>query len=250
MPISLVENRDCLEAMAEMPDKAFDLAIVDVPFGLGEGKKHTSRSGLVKQRNGSFLLVPPKHQEKDWDACAPTQTYYDRLFRVCRRHIIFGENYLQFNQKASSTGRIFWDKLTTGDFSDGEMLWTNLFSSVRQVRFMWSGFNQGISLETPHIQQGNKRLNEKRIHPTQKPVALYKWLLTNYAKPGDTILDTHLGSGSSRIAAYDLGFDFVGYELDKDYFEAQERRFADHIAQPKLFVPEQAVIEQPPMFER
>lgn len=241
---SIVENRDCMTPMAEMPDGAFDLAIVDVPFGLNEGRKHTSRSGYVKQRNGSVLYVPPKHIEKEWDAYAPSQTYFDELFRVSKKAIIFGENYLQFTQKADSSGRIFWDKLTTGDFSDGEMLWTNLFSSVRRVVYMWSGFNQGLSLATPFIQQGNKQLNERRIHPTQKPVALYKWLLTNYAKPGQRILDTHLGSGSSRIAAYDLGFDFTGYELDTDYFNAQEARFANHIAQPKLFAPNVEPTEQ------
>lgn len=236
--VSEAYNQDCLEAMRQIPDKALDLAVLDVPFGLGEGRNHATRSGYVKQRNGSRLYVEPKHAIKDWDNSRPTQAYFDEVFRVASKHIIFGENYLQFSQKDSSSGRIFWDKLTTGDFSDGELIWTNLFSSVRQVRYMWSGMMQGASLAKPETQQGNKALNERRIHPNQKPVALYKWLLTNYARPGDRILDTHLGSGSSRIAAYDLGFDFTGYELDPDYFAAQERRFADHIAQPKLFAPE------------
>jgi site-specific DNA-methyltransferase (adenine-specific) len=233
-----------MEMMAEMPDWAFDLAIVDPPFGLGEGRKHSTRTIRCKQRNGAYLNVPFIHSQKDWDDSQPEQGYFDELFRVSRKAILFGENYLQFNQHGQSSGRIFWDKLTNGDFSDGEILWTNLFSSVRRVTFMWSGFNQGISIETPHIQQGNKRLNERRIHPTQKPVALYKWLLTNYAKPGDTILDTHLGSGSSRIAAYDLGFEFYGTELDTDYFNAQEERFANHVAQGKLFTPESPIHEQ------
>jgi site-specific DNA-methyltransferase (adenine-specific) len=242
--LSEAHNSDCLAAMREMPDKCFELAIVDVPFGLNEGKKHATRTIRCKQRNGSFLNVPFIHTKKDWDESQPSQLYFNELFRVSRKQIIFGENYLQFDQKAESSGRIFWDKLTSGDFSHGELMWTNLFSSIRRVVFMWSGFNQGISLETPFTQQGNKRLNEKRIHPVQKPVVLYSWLLTNYAKTGDRILDTHLGSGSSRIAAYDLGFDFVGYELDKDYFETQEARFKTHCAQPKLFVPEVVQPEQ------
>lgn len=237
-------NRDCLEAMREMPDKAFDLAIVDPPYGLGEGTKHLSRQQPVRQRNGSDLPVLSLHTAKDWDTEQPPQVYFDELFRVSRKHIIFGENYLQFSQKHSSSGRIFWDKINgSNDFSDGEMAWTNLFTSIRQYRFLWNGMIQGTPVR-PTYQQGNKQLNEKRIHPTQKPVALYKWLLTNYAKPGQTILDTHLGSGSSRIAAYDLGFDFTGYELDKDYFEAQEQRFARHIAQPKLFTPVPAEAQQ------
>lgn len=143
--ISEAHNIDNMIAMAQMLDKAFDLAILDVPFGLGEGRNHATRSGYVKQRNGSRLYVEPKHALKDWDASQPEQAYFNEAFRVAKKHIIFGENYLQFNQKPTSSGRIFWDKLTTGDFSDGEMIWTNLFSSVRQVRYMWSGMMQGVS---------------------------------------------------------------------------------------------------------
>lgn len=120
---------------------------------------------------------------------------------------------------------IVWDKKNGNNgYADCELAWTSFTSAVRMFAYQWHG-----------MLQENMANKEQRIHPTQKPVALYKWLLTNYAKPGNTILDTHLGSGSSRIAAYDLGFDFTGYELDADYFDAQEKRFANHIAQAKLF---------------
>lgn len=246
--ISEVANIDCMEFMVGLPDGAFDLAVPDVPFGLNEGKRHITRTNQVKQRSGQFLYVPFIHTVKDWDAAQPEQEYFNELFRVSKRRILFGENYLQFAQKELSSGRIFWDKLTTGDFSDGELMWTDLFSSVRRVVFMWSGFNQGLSLETPHIQQGNKRLNEKRIHPVQKPVALYKWLFQNYAKPGQTIFDSHMGSQSSRIAAWDLGFDYYGTELDPDYYKAGCERFERHCQQPKLFMPTPVVEIQEGLF--
>lgn len=247
--ISEAYNRDCMEAMAEMPDKAFDLAIADVPYGINESRNVTARTRSVIQRNGRRTPMFALHVPKEWDRKPPTQEYFDELFRVCRGVMIFGENYFAFNQKPTSSGRIFWDKMNgESNYSDGEMIWTNVISSVRQVTFMWNGMLQGIAIDDS-TGQGNKTLRERRIHPTQKPVALYKWLLTNYAKPGDKIFDSHLGSGSSRIAAYDLGFDFYGTELDKDYFDAQEKRFADHCAQPKLFVPETVTAEQGNLLE-
>ena len=167
------------------------------------------------------------HKAKAWDDAPPPQEYFDELFRVSKYQIIFGENYIDFSQKSTSSGRIFWDKVNgTSHFSDGEMLWTNLFSSVRQITYMWAGFCQGVSLETPTRQRGNKKLNEKRIHPSQKPVLLYQALL-QWAKPGWKILDTNLGSGSSRIAAAEMGFDFYGFEKDAEYFADSERRFKE-----------------------
>ncbi len=153
--------------------------------------------------------------------------------RVSKHYIVWGCNYFDF---VFSHGRIVWDKCNgESSFSDCEIAATNCFESVRLFRYMWNGMFQGKSIAEGTVQQGNKSLNEKRIHPTQKPVALYTWILQKYAKPGDKILDTHLGSGSSRIAAYDLGFDFVGCEIDSHYFQAQERRFAEHTAQISLF---------------
>ena len=134
---------------------------------------------------------------------------------------------------------LVWDKkcgiYEENQFSDCEIAWTSRNAPIKTYRHRWTGYHRDSE-------------RGEHYHPTQKPVALYRWLLTNYAKPGQTILDTHLGSGSSRIAAYDLGFDFTGYELDKDYFEAQEKRFADHIAQPKLFGPTPAIVTQEAMF--
>jgi site-specific DNA-methyltransferase (adenine-specific) len=126
------------------------------------------------------------------------------------------------------------------DFADCELAYTSFKTAVRQVTFMWHGFMQGADYNGG--MRGNKKENEIRIHPTQKPVALYKWILANYAKGGDRILDTHLGSGSSRIAAFDMGFDFTAFEIDKDYFDAQEKRFSQHKAQLKLFTPDQQVL--------
>lgn len=224
---SEVFNIDCMEAMAEMGDNAFDLAIVDPPYGIGED------GGKTYQRPSrpNAYVTPAKHAIKHWDD-VPTLEYWKELFRVSVNQIVCGANYFT-DQLPARSGWIFWDKNIGGDFSDGELLFTSFDRGLRK----WFGH--------PFLQTNG---GKSRIHPTQKPVALYKWLLTNYAKPGQTILDTHLGSGSSRIAAYDLGFDFTGYELDKDYFEAQERRFADHIAQPKLFAPMPVIETQEGLF--
>jgi len=228
-PKSIVENADCLVKMREMPDKAFDLAIVDPPYGKKPMRDDGGTYGIPGMRNfGS--------KDDNWDIRPPKQ-YFDELMRVSKHQIIWGMNYfLDCLQPTNSI--IVWDKLTGGSvFADCDLAWTSHSSNVKKFTFQWSGMLQG--------DMANK---ESRIHPTQKPIALYRWLLNNYAKPDDTILDTHIGSGSSRIAAYDLGFDFTGYELDKDYFDAQEARFANHIAQPKLWEPTQTPVIQETMF--
>ena len=157
----------------------------------------------------------------------PPPEYFDELFRISRNQIIFGANYFGL-----SGGMIVWDKMNGDSDQYGcEIAYQSFDNRTDIVRFMWCGMIQGKTcskkVEQAMYQQGNKQLNEKRIHPTQKPVALYAWLLRNYAKPGDNIFDSHLGSGSSRIAAYKLGFDFVGCEIDKGYYEAQEKRFQE-----------------------
>ena len=163
------------------------------------------------------------------DLNAPEQSYFDELFRISKNQIIWGANHFISRMPFDSSCWIVWDKDNGAtDFADCELAWTSFDTAVRKFKFKWQGM----------LQQDMKN-KESRIHPTQKPIALYKWLLTNYAKQGDKILDTHLGSGSSRIAAYDLGFDFTGFELDKEYFEAQEKRFQNHIAQGQLFTPQQ-----------
>nr|DAI51340.1 MAG TPA: adenine specific DNA methyltransferase [Caudoviricetes sp.] len=232
MSESIVYNMDCMEYMRTLPDKAFDLAIVDPPYGIGEdGGK--SRSKFVIQKNGNRLYVEDGHYEKTgFDAAPPPQEFFNELFRVSKEQIIWGANYFTLPR----AGAIVWDKCNDGsDQSDGEIAFNSMTSRVDIFRYMWRGMMQGKSITDGTTQQGNKALNEVRIHPTQKPVALYEWLLQKYAKEGWRILDTHLGSGSSRIAAYNLGFDFVGCEIDREYYEKQEERFAAHTAQISLF---------------
>lgn len=223
MPVSEVHNLDCLEAMRLMPDTAFDLAIVDPPYkvtdprGFGRGKTINGRH-IVRAFSG--------YQLKTWDKETPSPIYFQELLRVSRHCIIWGANYFIENiPNANSPCWLVWFKNGQSGgtvTADCELAWATFSTSVRQFRYDWTGF-------------GHINAKEPRIHPTQKPVALYKWLLTNYAKAGDRILDTHLGSQSSRIAAYDLGFDFVGYETDIDYFNSGNERFERHLSQPKLF---------------
>jgi site-specific DNA-methyltransferase (adenine-specific) len=214
--ISNAFNMDCMEAMKEFTDKYFELAIVDPPYGIGEnGARGNNKT--VKWKNPKKTI----HSKKDWDKNIPDKKYFNELFRISKNQIIWGGNYMT-EYLPPKMGWVFWDKKTgDSDYSDGELAWTSFDKALRKFEWLWSGFKQ-------------KKI-EKRLHPTQKPVALYKWLLTNYAKQGDKILDTHLGSGSSRIAAWDMGFDFWGYELDSEYFEAQEKRFNNFKMQGKLF---------------
>ena len=202
--------------MREMPDNAFELAIVDPPYGISINHSMGRRAGQAASG----------HSKVQWDDETPSADYFQELFRVSQNQIIWGGNYFMSKVAKDSPCWILWDKKYSDEvsFAQFEMAWTSFATSAKKFEMV----NNGMG----------------KIHPTQKPVALYKWLLTNYAKPGDKILDTHLGSGSSRIAAYDLGFDFTGYELDTDYYNAQEERFQRHIAQPKLFMPEPPVMAQ------
>ncbi len=227
MPNSITYNMDCMEAMRQMPDKCFDLAVVDPPYFSGP-----ERRGFYGKDGGGIGGRRDYAISPCWKI--PDGPYFDQLFRVSKHQIIWGCNYYSY---IFGPGRIVWDKCNgASSFSDCEIAYCSLHASARLFRYMWNGMMQGKSVAEGHIQQGNKALNEVRIHPTQKPVALYTWIFSKYAKPGDKILDTHLGSGSSRIAAYDAGLDFVGFEIDKDYFEAQERRFAEHASQMSLFL--------------
>ena len=217
-------NMDCLEAMRQMEDNAFDLAVVDPPYGIGYDKAISKQGGA---KFGNAKAAKKNYHTADWDKSVPDKEYFDQLFRVSKKQVIWGGNYFQL---PPSKGFLVWDKRgseeMSNDFADCELAWLSPDMGVaRAFRFVWSG-----------MIQGDMKNKEERFHPTQKPVALYKWILSKYAKPGDKILDTHLGSGSSRIAAYDLGFDFVGYEIDKFYFDKQEERFAKHTAQTSLFV--------------
>jgi site-specific DNA-methyltransferase (adenine-specific) len=212
--ISEVTNEDCMKGMARYPDKYFDLAIVDPPYGIGMDGGNIGGNNATKATN---------YTKKDWDISAPNKDYFIQLKRVSKNVVIWGANHFIKNIPYNSSCWIVWDKDNTGNFADAELAYTSFKSAVRIFKFRWNG-----------MLQQNMKDKENRIHPTQKPVALYKWLLQNYAKQGDKILDTHLGSGSSRIAAYEMGFDFTAFELDKEYFEAQEKRYNNHISQLKL----------------
>lgn len=220
MSLSEVFNIDCMAGMKDKPDNYWDLAICDPPYGIGEdGSKNHSRS--------KFAVAQDYKAFSGNDAEPPATEYFNQLRRVSRNQIVWGANHFIERIGTNSPCWIVWDKDNgKNDFADCELAWSSFPTAVRRFKYTWHG-----------MRQEDMKNKEKRIHPTQKPVALYKWLLQNYAKPCNTILDTHLGSGSSRIAAYDLGFDFTGIELDADYFDAQEERFARHIAQPNMFRP-------------
>ena len=200
-------NVDCLEYMKTVPDNYFDLAIVDPPYGIDAGNM-TMGSGKNK-----------KWGKKDWDKKPPSHEYFKELFRVSKNQIICGGNY--FNLPIIKSW-VFWDKGIYGDcsFADGELIWTSFNRVLRVAKIKYKGFLGADKI---------------RIHPTQKPVALYKWLLQNYAKKGDKIFDSHLGSGSIAIACDDMGFDLVGCEIDLEYYNAAIERLKPYRRQTKLF---------------
>lgn len=211
-------NMDCMEYMRTVPDKYFDLAIVDPPYGIGESSKkrefNTERWNVKKQK---------VHNVKKWDDCAPEEEYFAQLLRVSKNQIIWGANHFISKIPLNSSCWIVWDKKNgDSDFADCELAWGSFKSAVRKFEWLWNGFQ--------------KQKPEERFHPTQKPIALYQWLLQNYAKPEFKILDTHLGSGSSAIAAHYFGVaEFVGTELDADYYKACCERFEKATAQEALF---------------
>jgi site-specific DNA-methyltransferase (adenine-specific) len=211
-----LHNIDCMEAMEEMPDKAFDLAIVDPPYGIGmDGKVGIDGSAEAKN-----------YTEKQWDKKPPADIYFTELLRVSKHQIVWGANHFISKLPYDSPCWIVWDKEKVGGFyADCELAWTSFDTAVRQFTFAWHGFIQG--------QMGHWK--EHRIHPTQKPVKLYEWLLMNYAKPGDKILDTHSGSLSIGIACHNLGYDLTAFEIDEEYFEGGKARLEQHQRQGKLF---------------
>lgn len=223
---------DCMQGMKEFPDKYFDLAIVDPPYGR---KEHggRNRSGYVRQKNGSKIFVKDgRYENRKWDNEPPSEDYFNELMRVSKNQIIFGCNYFDYPLIG---GRIVWDKRNDGsNQSDAEIAYCSMNDRIDIFRYMWRGMFQGKSITEGTTQQGNKRLNEKRIHPTQKPVALYEWLLNRYAKPNDIILDTHVGSASSLIACYNTNHKFVGFELDEYYYKVSKQRLDTEMAQMRL----------------
>lgn len=225
---SVVFNEDCVQCLKSYPDKFFKLAIVDPPYFSGPEKRkyYGSNVSVTKVKRNEYPVSDL------WKI--PQEDYFNELFRVSEHQIIWGCNYYDFN---FNSGRIIWDKVNgSSSFSDCEIAFCSKHDSVRLFRYMWNGMMQGKSITEGHIMQGNKRLNEKRIHPTQKPIALYKWLLSEYAQKGDVILDTHVGSGSSRLASFELGYSFVGFEIDENHYRNQEKRFNEFISQLKISI--------------
>lgn len=205
-----LHNIDCLEYMRTLPDKAFELAIVDPPYGIGKTWGKSSCPKYAKR---------DKYENKKWNNSTPEDEYFYHLYRVSNHQIIWGCNY--YSGQIISPGRIVWDKKTAQTVTSACDLASQSFTNrIDLFRYMWDGYRQGEK--------------EIRIHPTQKPVALYKWPLHHYASPGDRILDSHLGSGSIAIACHDMGFDLVGCELDKDYYDAACKRLKNHQMQLKL----------------
>ena len=209
-----LHNVDCMEYLATLDDNAFELAIVDPPYGIGEsGATNHTRSKLAKATKYKAFAGEDKEPM--------SEEYFQELERVSKNQIIWGANH--FRARNSSCW-IVWDKMNgASDFADAELAYTSFNTAVRVFRFQWAG-----------MLQGDMKNKERRIHPTQKPVKLYEWLLMNYAKEGDRILDTHLGSGSIAIACDNLGFDLVGCELDADYFNAATKRLQQHQSQLRI----------------
>lgn len=216
MTIEII-NGDCMKYMKSCEDNAFDLAIVDPPYGIGE-------SGKTNKSRGKLAVAKDYKSFAGDDLVPPNKDYFIELKRVSKNQIIWGANHFMQNIAAGSSCWVVWDKLTgESDFADCELAYTSFKTAVRKFQFRWSG-----------MLQGDMKNKERRIHPTQKPIKLYEWLLSNYAKSGDRILDTHLGSGSSAIAAHYGGFDFVGIELDEYYYNAAQSRFDRETAQISL----------------
>lgn len=221
---------DCMEAMAKMPDKAYDLAIVDPPYGLQGGINRFGGGGVHTKSSvkfGSRFNMAGSNSSKKWDTVTPSTEFFTELLRVSKNWIIWGANYFSL---APCRGFIVWDKMQTVDnFSAAELAYTSFDTPSKIFQYR----NHGIFRD------------DIAIHPTQKPIKLYEWLLKNYAKPGDRILDTHLGSGSIAIACHNMGYDLDGYELDRDYYEAACKRLADHQRQGALFAPEEIFQNNP-----
>ena len=194
------KNMDCMEEMVDFPDNYFDVAIVDPPYFSGP-----ERRGYYGRKVSPIGVQRVYDKSECWNV--PKREYFEEFF---------------------GSGRIVWDKCNgKSSFSDCELAYTSFHDSIRLFRHMWNGMMQGKSIEEGWIQQGNKKLNEKRIHPTQKPVNLYRWLVQKYLTPGQLVLDTHVGSGSSLIAFEEYDLQYVGYEIDKKYYDMARQRIEE-----------------------
>jgi len=207
--LSTVYLMDCIEGMKQFPDKIFDLAVVDPPYGI---------DWMQQIQNPNTKANWKQYENREWDKQTPTAEYWGQLFRVSKNQIVWGGNYMTENLKPSPCWLI-WDKMQEFSGAVFEMAWTSFTSPAKAFR----------------MSRVEAYANKGKIHPTQKPVALYEWILRNYASEGDLILDTHLGSQSSRIAANKAGLDFVGFEIDREYFDNGNKRFKNFVSQGVLF---------------
>lgn len=230
-----ITNEDNMELMARYPDKYFDLAIVDLEYCIGASKPSIKPDTAVQKNGNKLKIKQPNYKQKDWDFKLSSKEYLDELFRVSKKQIIFGGNYYGL-----SGGYLVWNKLNGESDQFGcEMAWLSFTKRTDVFHYMWAGMFQGVycglDIRKALVQQGNKNLNEKRIHQTQKPAVVYKYILDKYAKPNDKIVDTHLGSGSIAIACHDYDFELTACELDKDHYDDAIKRIKNHVGQTKLF---------------
>lgn len=230
-------HADCMEFLKACPDQCFELAIVDPPYGInadsfnngagaknriGEGStaKKSREKGRLNQGSGKLKNRLLNTSNCSWDNEPPSEEYFQELFRVSKNQIIWGGNYFDL---PPTRGIVVWDKMQPWEnFSQVELAWTSFDKPAALFKYCNSGYTSAQGL--------------KKWHPTGKPKALYDWLYQRYAKPGDKVLDTHLGSGTNRLAAYDAGLDFVGLEISTEYFEQEEKQFDEYTAQGNLFL--------------
>lgn len=221
---------NCELSMSEMTDNQFDLAIIDPPYGIDITNQSQGKGGGVAKKI--------EYEEDDWDKKPPGQKYFDELFRVSKNQIIWGANHFISKIPFDSSCWIVWDKVNgSTDFADCELAWTSFDSAVRKFSFLWSG-----------MLQGNMKNKEKRTHPTQKPVALYRWLLKTYAKKGDLILDTHGGSLGSAVACQEMGFNITAFEINQRHFNLACERLKQTQRQGNLFTPPKQKPEERKLF--
>lgn len=217
---------DNMEVMKKFPDKYFDLCVADPPYFSGpERRKYY---GKAKSTTGVLRHEYPVTDK--WTV--PGAEYFREIQRISKKYIIFGCNYFDF---VFDPGRIVWDKCNgSSTFSDCEIAATNCHDSVRLFRYMWNGMMQGKSMTEGATMRGNKKLNDVRIHPTQKPIDLYRWIFHKYTAPGDKVFDPNVGSGTSRRAAWEMGLEFIGCEIEEEYWKLQEAAYKEHIAQERM----------------
>lgn len=220
-------NMDCMDGMKQFPDKYFDLAIVDPPYGIGVMTMNYTKSGAVRTHGHAAATRRDYRKRGEWDI-KPDKEYFDELFRVSKKQIVWGGNYFS-DFLPPSKSFLVWDKRCmdsmSNDFADCEYAWCSEGMGVaRMIRYVWNG-----------MIQGNMKQREDRFHPTQKPLHIYIHILQKYAKPGDIILDTHVGSGSSLVACRETGHKYVGFEIDPEYYQKAKERINAYESQQNIF---------------